>query len=167
MAVRVLLLADTHGPPDPRVAGLAAGCDLVVHAGDVGPPAWLRELGTGLRVVRGNNDRGATWPETAAVPLPGGLLVAVHGHRHGPPARRHARLRQAFPEARAVVYGHSHRQVVDTDGLPWVLNPGAGGRVRTHGGPGCLVLVAAATGWRVEAHRFLQAPRRRGGAAAA
>ncbi|WP_257388244.1 metallophosphoesterase family protein, partial [Tahibacter caeni] len=80
--------------------------------------------------------------------LPGGRLVVVHGDRW--PARgRHAALRRAYPAARAVVYGHSHRLVVDTDALPWVLNPGAAGRARTNGGPSCLLLHATAQAWRV------------------
>ena len=159
--MRVLLVADTHGPPDPRIVALAAGCDLVVHAGDVGPPSALAAFGAPVRVARGNNDRGSDWPWQVELALPGGRLVAVHGHRHGPPARRHARLREAFPGARAVVYGHSHRQAVDTAGMPWVLNPGAGGRVRTFGGPGCLVLTATAHGWRIERHRFAPQARAR------
>ena len=69
----------------------------------------------------------ASIPWEARLPLPGGLLVVVHGHRV-PAADRHARLRALYPQARAIVYGHSHRLVVDRDASPWVLNPGAAGR---------------------------------------
>jgi uncharacterized protein len=67
---------------------------------------------------------------------------------------RHARLRAAYPSARAIVYGHSHRLVVDDALTPWVLNPGAAGRARTYGGPSCLVLEANVRSWHVEIHRF-------------
>ncbi len=33
--VRVGLVSDTHGLADPRLPELLAGCDLVLHAGDV------------------------------------------------------------------------------------------------------------------------------------
>ncbi len=44
---RVLLLADTHGVLDARIAALAVECDVVVHAGDVGNAAVLETLRAG------------------------------------------------------------------------------------------------------------------------
>lgn len=162
--LRVLLMADTHGTVDARIAALAARCDVVVHAGDVGTDAVLEACGgRRVRAVRGNNDTPAKWrgtadalaalPERLTVALPGGELAVEHGHRHAP-AARHARLRAAYPHARAVVYGHSHRQVLDCAALPWVLNPGAGGHGRTFGGPAALVLFAGQRRWRLRAVRY-------------
>ncbi len=166
--VRVALLADTHGWVDPRVLTVVAGCDLAVHGGDIGGARVLRRLRPRLGrlwVVRGNNDRPIEWPAAdqaaleqipswARVALPGGDLVVIHGHQV-PARERHERLRRRFPQARAVVCGHSHRLELDLEALPWVLNPGAAGRNRTHGGPSCLVLTAGPDTWEVEAHRFL------------
>jgi hypothetical protein len=167
--MRVLLLSDTHGVLDPRVAELAQDCALAVHAGDVGASAVLETLVAAcgrVLAVRGNNDVPAKWrgsaddlaalPELLDIPLPGGRLVTTHGHRQ-PARHRHARLRAAFPDARAVLYGHSHRQAQDQDGSVWVLNPGAAGRARTFGGACCLVLEATTAHWRVETHRFAAA----------
>lgn len=166
--MRVAIVSDTHGVLDPRIAAVVAGCDLCVHAGDIGSAAVLRALAPRSGVVRavtGNNDRPERWaagerdllaclaPEQR-LDLPGGQLVVVHGHRVNPAAARHLRLRCRYAEARAVVYGHSHRLACDTDALPWVLNPGAAGRDRTHGGPSCLVLTAETTEWSVQAVRF-------------
>ena len=165
--VRVALLADTHGALDARIAAEVARCDYAVHAGDVGNAGVLAALRPqlGLVAVRGNNDTPAKWPRedqgllaalptTESLTLPGGTLVVVHGHRAGGVDQRHARLRKQFPEARAVVYGHSHRLVCDRDAQPWVLNPGAAGRARTFGGPSCLILLAGPRVWRVEVQRF-------------
>jgi len=166
-ASHVLLLADTHGHLDARIAALARECDVVVHAGDVGNAAVLdvlRECSARVFAVCGNNDVASKWPrgerdvlddldESIAVDLPGGKLAATHGDAFAPKTR-HARLRAAFPDAKAIVYGHSHRLVIDDGGLPWVLNPGAAGRARTYGGPSCLVLDASPRGWRIEARRF-------------
>ena len=173
--MQVLILSDTHGHIDPRVLELAAGCELAVHAGDVGGAAVLDALASRCRrvvAVRGNNDLPGKWPageaarlarlpETVAVDLPGGGLAVVHGHRVWDLRDRHGRLRRQFPEARVVVYGHSHRQVCDLGAAPWVLNPGAAGRDRTYGGPACLVLHAEERHWRVVPQRFAPAARRR------
>ena len=163
--MRVLLLADTHGVLDARIAELAQDCQLALHAGDVGADDVLDQLAaaTGrVLAVRGNNDVPEKWlgsagtlaglPDQLTVPLPGGLLAVEHGHRHGA-ARRHPRLRASHGTARAVLYGHSHRLLQDQDALPWLLNPGAGGRARTGGGPSCLVLHAGHD-WQIIEHRF-------------
>lgn len=172
---RVAILSDTHGTLDDRIADLVTTCDLAIHGGDIGEagvlaqlqPRWGRVL-----AVRGNNDVAETWPERdrelldeipdwLAVDLPGGRLMVTHGHQ-GPARDRHARLRRRFASARAIVYGHSHRLVLDRDALPWVLNPGAAGRARTYGGPSCLILTARQTDWDVQIHRFTLTSRRAG-----
>jgi predicted phosphodiesterase len=53
-----------------------------------------------------------------------------------------------------VVYGHSHRLVCDQTEVPWILNPGGAGLVRTFGGPSCLILTVGARRWRTEIVRF-------------
>ena len=175
--MQVLILSDTHGHIDPRVLALAADCELVVHAGDIVGAEVLEALASRCArvvAVRGNNDLPGKWPagqaarlarlpEVAEVALPGGRLAVVHGHRVWDLRDRHGRLRRQFPGARAVVYGHSHRQVCDLAADPWVLNPGAAGRDRTFGGPACLVLRAGPGAWRVTPHRFPPAARRRAG----
>ncbi|WP_246237867.1 metallophosphoesterase family protein [Caldichromatium japonicum] len=165
--VRVALLSDTHGALDPRVREVVEGCDLALHGGDIGHAAILAQLQPRLgRVlaVFGNNDVARKWPEEdrrllvhlpewLEQPLPGGTIALIHGHQI--PARgRHDLLRARFPQARAIVYGHSHRLETDLSRLPWVLNPGAAGRSRTYGGPSCLVLIANEQDWQIETHRF-------------
>ncbi len=167
----MLLLADTHGVLDPRIAELAQDCTLAVHAGDIGASAVLETLAAAagqVLAVRGNNDVPGKWqgaasdlaalPQNLEIALPGGILVAEHGHRH-PATGRHARLRAAYPAARAVLYGHSHRLLQDLAPAPWLLNPGAAGRARTGGGPSCLLLDAGLDQWRVTACRLQALPR--------
>lgn len=174
--VRVAILADTHGWVDPRVLAIVADCDLAVHVGDIGNAGVLNRLRPrrgSVWAVRGNNDRPTDWPALdldllATIPaqveltLPGGRLIVIHGHQTKA-RERHAQLRRRFPRARALVYGHSHRLVVDQLAEPWVINPGAAGRDRTLGGPTCLVLIAGEGEWQVETYRFqpLARPRNR------
>lgn len=172
--VRAALLADTHGWLDPRIADIARACDIVVHAGDIGAAYILETLAANrahVVAVSGNNDTARHWPgadrptldqlpETATIDLPGGRLEVVHGHRLA--ARtRHRRLREQAPGAAAIVLGHSHRRAIEYTPTPWILNPGAAGRSRAYGGPGCFVLNAAVDEWSLETHVFEPLPRPR------
>lgn len=169
--VRVALLSDTHGVLDARIQTLVSHCDLAVHSGDIGSATVLAHLQPRLgRVlaVFGNNDVVPKWPaadqellaylpEWLELALPGGQLVAIHGHQTLA-RERHRALRGRFPQARAIVYGHSHQLSLDAEQLPWILNPGAAGRIRTHGGASCMVLTATPTTWQIETYRYSPSP---------
>jgi len=168
---RIGIISDTHGHLDARIAEVISGCDMAVHAGDIMGQAVLEKLqpkSGQVVAVRGNNDSEYIWPEhehdalkdiehVARIALPGGMLVVVHGHQHGGNHPQHDEMREHFAEARAIVYGHSHKMVCDTIQQPWVINPGAAGKTRTHGGPSCLVLEITAEQWEVESIRFPEA----------
>ena len=168
LSVLVCLLSDTHGVLADPIAELVRDCDIAVHAGDIGGAAVLRALeprSGKIVAVLGNNDVAEKWPATdrkllkdlpaeAELDLPGGILGVEHGHRVNPVAARHSKLRKRHPQARAILYGHSHRLSCDLERAPWVLNPGAAGYNRTFGGPSCLLLYAGQRNWRVEERRF-------------
>lgn len=173
--MRVAILSDTHGAVDDRVAEEALRCDFILHAGDVGTREVLDALDPGegrLIAVRGNNDVREKWCESdwalleslpweARLPLPGGEVVVVHGHRYGYPGRAHDRMRSDYPEARLVVYGHSHLKCSDESSTPWILNPGAAGRTRTFGGPTICLLEASDSEWRLETRQYPPAEAKR------
>ena len=152
--MKVLLLGDTHGWVDDSIVELAAGMELVVHTGDIGSASVLAALKSrcgNVLAVAGNNDVPKKWsvdehhvlsglPESLQIELPGGVLAIEHGHRIWDSANYHSRLRNKYPDTRAIAYGHSHSRRIDTTNQPWVMNPGAAGRVRTKGGASCLVL---------------------------
>ena len=164
----VAIVSDTHGFLDPRIAKIVQDCHYAVHAGDVMAASVLdamRPRSGHVVAVAGNNDVPEKWsefeteivhqlPHVAELELPGGILAIEHGHRYGHHAPRHDLLRRSHPHARAIAYGHSHQLICDQDEQPWVINPGAAGRVRTHGGPSCLVLTATRESWTLEVHRF-------------
>lgn len=167
-SLRVIIVSDTHGALDERIADEAQSSDIVVHAGDIGSRAVLdalRPRDGELVAVRGNNDVREKWrqsdwdfleslPWEARLDLPGGELVVVHGHRYGYPGRSHDRMRRDYPHARAVVYGHSHRRCADQSASPWVVNPGVAGKVRTFGGPAFCCLRPSRSRWRLDATQF-------------
>ena len=164
----VLIVSDSHGYLDPRLADLSRRCDIAVHAGDIKSGEVLEALrprSGEVIAVRGNNDVAHQWqdhrravlaglPEQQLVDLPGGRLAVEHGHRIWDTRNTHARLRRKYRHARAIVYGHTHKRVCDTDADPWVLNPGASGWIRNHGGPSCLVLTASRRHWRLQELAF-------------
>lgn len=167
-SVLVALISDTHGVLDERIAELICTCDAVVHAGDIGGSKVLQALKPRLGIIlaiKGNNDVASKWPrdetrflsrldDHAYLDLPGGRLAVVHGDQFNPVRLRHEKLRQAFNDARAIVYGHTHRITIDNTKIPWVLNPGAAGRSRTYGGPSCLLLTTTMGAWKLETRRF-------------
>jgi len=167
-ATEIAILSDTHGHLDERIANRVSRADAILHAGDIGSANVIRELGQicdSVFVVAGNNDRAELWPHEdsdvfGSIPqcirlqLPGGILAMEHGHRHGHIQPCHDSLRQAHAGARIIVYGHTHKATKDVAVEPWVVNPGAAGNVRTHGGPSCALLFISGSSWFVEHHRF-------------
>ncbi len=123
------VIADTHLPR--RARALPEGltphlgrADLVLHAGDLMDPALLDELAAyaPVKAVRGNLDPPGL-PETLEFDFGGARVAMIHdsGRKQG----RRARLRRRFPDARVVVFGHSHIPLLeDEDGL-MLLNPGS------------------------------------------
>jgi putative phosphoesterase len=132
--VRVVVLADTHGPrrwrvcPQPVAAHLRTA-DLILHAGDVCTASVLAELAEYAPVVAvvGNNDQPdvADWGATPIAELDlDGLSVAML-HDSGPTAGRLARMRRAFPTADLVVFGHSHIPLDESAPGFRIFNPGS------------------------------------------
>ena len=45
------IISDTHGLLRPGAVNVFQGVDLIIHAGDIGAPSLLRELGNTARLV--------------------------------------------------------------------------------------------------------------------
>ncbi|CAN5560891.1 metallophosphoesterase family protein [soil metagenome] len=112
-----------------RPEALAAldGVEMILHAGDVGALNILHELErfAPVHAVYGNVDDPAFgWPEALSLTL-GGLTVHIsHGHELGnpTPAKLAARYR-----ADVIVYGHTHKPLIERTAGALVINPGAAG----------------------------------------
>ena len=123
-SVRIGILADTHGLLRPRVLERLAGCERLLHAGDVGDPAVLaalRELAP-VEAVRGNVDQGPgldRLPHSARGSI-GELAYGLVHRREDVPSEWPDRLG-------LVVFGHSHRPELSWRGRCLLLNPGACG----------------------------------------
>jgi putative phosphoesterase len=126
-----VVLADTHIPrrahalPEELVAYLREA-DLILHAGDLMEPSLLDELAHYAPVcaVAGNLDPPeADLPEALEFDFGGVRVAMIHdtGRKEG----RRKRLHRRFPEARAIVFGHSHIPFLEDEGGLLLLNPGS------------------------------------------
>jgi uncharacterized protein len=131
--MKIGLISDTHGALRPEVFHALRGVDLILHAGDVGPPHILTELEAiaPVHAVFGNTDGFDLLPrvqEVVTLELEGHRIVMLHGHQLGSPTPE--RLQASNAGADVIVYGHTHRQQVDTVAGCLVVNPGAAGPAR-------------------------------------
>jgi putative phosphoesterase len=126
--VIVGLVSDTHGLVRPEVFGALTGVELVLHAGDVGGRDVLVELAAiaPVRAVYGNtDDRGQ--PGLAAeigLRIDGLTIHVSHGHEVGQPTPERLLARY---DADVLIYGHTHRPLIERSGGRLVVNPGAAG----------------------------------------
>jgi uncharacterized protein len=129
--VRLAIISDTHMPRGGRALPVAhlRDADAILHAGDLMEASVLEELealGPPVHAVRGNVDSAvlqARLPLTRTV-VAGGVRIAMI-HDAGPAAGRLDRMRRRFPDADAVVFGHSHIPLHEERGSFAIFNPGS------------------------------------------
>jgi putative phosphoesterase len=132
--VVIAVIADTHMPrgnrllPDACVARIESA-DLLLHAGDIATPEVLDDLtriGPPVKAVYGNVDNEElrhTLPESLTVDAGGASIAMVHDA--GPSKGRLQRMRRRFPDADAVVFGHSHIPLHEREDGFQIFNPGS------------------------------------------
>jgi len=123
--IAIGVVSDTHGLVRPEAIAALRGCDLVLHAGDVGRPEVIdafREIAPTV-AVRGNVDGGA-WAEalplTEVVEAAGHSLYMLHDISE-------LDLDPAAVGFAAVIFGHSHRPSAERKDGVLYLNPGSAG----------------------------------------
>jgi putative phosphoesterase len=132
--VEIAIISDTHMPRGGR--RLPEGCverlraaEVILHAGDFMEYSVLRELQAlgPVIAVHGNVDSAevrAALPAVQVVRAGEARIAMIHDA--GPASGRAARMRARFPEADAVVFGHSHMPLHErtADGFQ-LFNPGS------------------------------------------
>ena len=164
----IALISDTHAEISQGVLDVVSQCDVAIHAGDICSMEVLEQLKPKLEhviAVAGNNDKAYIWemkdwdvvkslPEKIKIKCTGGQISVEHGHLHDMNKPGHDSLRSSSRDAKVVVYGHTHHQVIDDEEDIIVVNPGACGKTRTHGGPSCLKLSINRDEWQFTPYRF-------------
>lgn len=128
--MRILIVSDTHGK-DENLEYVLENCgeiDGLIHAGDVQHSAdYIRELaGCPVYMVKGNNDFFSDLPEEAVFMLGKYRCLLTHGHSYCVNAgyetiRREGRARGVD----IVIFGHTHRPLVEIEENLIVINPGS------------------------------------------
>jgi uncharacterized protein len=132
--VRLGVISDTHGMLRPEVFDVFREVDHILHSGDVGKVEILVELQAlaPVTAVYGNTDGFEVrerLPQVAAIELDGFNVVVTHGDQLGHPTP--AALHEAFPDAEIIVYGHTHKALLElVDKTITVMNPGGAGASR-------------------------------------
>ena len=132
--MRLGVISDTHGLLRAEVLEVLEGVDHILHAGDVGPPDILVHLEAlaPVTAVYGNTDDlelRSKLPQVAEIELDGFRIVVTHGDQLGSPTP--ATLHEVFPRAEIIVYGHTHKPLLElVDKTVTVMNPGGAGAPR-------------------------------------
>lgn len=122
-AMTIGVVSDTHGLLRPEVVVALAGCDHIIHAGDIGNADVIRELETiaPVTAVRGNVDRGgwaSEWPETELFELGERFIYLLHNLDE-------LDIDPVSAGVDVVICGHSHRPHEFYRDSVLYLNPGS------------------------------------------
>lgn len=128
-----------------RAEALAAlaGVEVILHAGDVGRLSVLRELGgiAPVHAVYGNvDDLAFALPQHLNLTFAGVRVHVSHGHELGSPTP--AALVKAY-DADVIVFGHTHKPLIEIVKRTLVVNPGAAGARRFNLAPSVGILTIA------------------------
>ena len=119
------VISDTHGLLRPDAVKLLRGSEHIIHAGDIGSPEIIPELGkiAPVTAIRGNVDTQAwtrRFAETEVVELGGLHIYVIHD----------VNALDLNPQAAgfaAVISGHSHKPQQERRGGVLYFNPGSAG----------------------------------------
>jgi putative phosphoesterase len=134
--MQILVISDTHVRAFKElpegIQKAVRGADWVVHCGDFTSIEVLDEL---VRLSRyftgvfGNTDPGNVrhrLPHQAAFEVEGRKIVAIHPHWGGHPDGLEEELALRFPDADAILFGHTHEPCNVKINNTLLLNPGQG-----------------------------------------
>ena len=132
--MRLGVISDTHGMLRPQVFEVFRKVDHILHGGDIGEWDLIVELQAiaPVTAVYGNTDSfdiRSRVPQVAELELDGFPIVVTHGDQFGSPTP--AKLHDAFPHADIIIFGHSHKPLLELiDKTVTVMNPGGAGAAR-------------------------------------
>jgi uncharacterized protein len=113
------VISDTHGLLRQEVLAAFEDADVILHAGDVGDPNIIDRLNAiaPVHAVLGNVDTGDWLPQSVTVTIEGCRILLVHDINDASSA-------SGFD---ALVYGHSHKPLVEVRDGVLLVNPGSAG----------------------------------------
>jgi len=128
--MKILIVSDSHGRNGniERVINKVAPIDLLIHLGDleVNPDFLEVLIPCPSEMVAGNNDYFTSLPREKIITVGKYKLLLTHGHRYGVYTGTE-RIKEAARQQGAdmVLYGHTHKPLIDLTGPVWAINPGS------------------------------------------
>ncbi len=156
-AMKIGVLSDTHltrvtPALEKIVAEYFQDVDLLIHAGDmVGLSVYRFLTAFPLEAVQGNMDEfslRSELPYKKTLHLGGFRIGLMHGW--GSALGLEERVRREFPEADAIVYGHSHIPANHWNSGQFLFNPGSASGAGRRPTVGLLQLASQLTGEIIE-----------------
>ncbi len=127
--MKILIVSDTHRKNDNYFQVLKLqNPDMVIHCGDAeGSEFALTEAADcPVKLVLGNNDFFSYLPRELILDIGRYKVWVVHGHNYYVSMGNENIRREAAARGMDIVmYGHTHRPVVDTRGEVIAVNPGS------------------------------------------
>lgn len=128
--MKVLIVSDTHRRNENylEVIQREAPLDLVVHCGDIEGSEFLiaESAGCPVEMVMGNNDFFSALPKEREIMIGPYKVLVTHGHYYYISSNNELIKEEA--KARGfdiVMYGHTHRPVIDVEKDIVAINPGS------------------------------------------
>lgn len=128
--MKILIVSDTHRKNDNYIKVLEriAPVDMVIHCGDIEGSEYLiaESAGCPVQMVTGNNDFFSDLPREKEFMVGKYKIWLNHGHNYyvsmsNENLKHEARMRGVD----IVLYGHTHRPVIDIAGDIIAVNPGS------------------------------------------
>jgi putative phosphoesterase len=133
-AIRIGVIADTHGLFDPTIRRHFKGVDHILHAGDIGDRSVIEQLEqiAPVTVVSGNVDDGeqSRFPSEVIIELAGRRIAIRHILYEGGKLTKDGRAFLDRERPDICVFGHTHQPKVEWFGKTLLFNPGSAGPKR-------------------------------------
>ena len=128
--MKILIISDTHGKHDnlSRVLEQESPIDLLIHLGDAeGYEEYIaKQAGCPLEIVAGNNDFFSDLPREKELEIGKYKVLITHGHYYYVNTGIEEIARMAHGrDFDIVIFGHTHRPLIDIRKDIIVMNPGS------------------------------------------
>jgi putative phosphoesterase len=133
-AIRIGVIADTHGLFDPAIRRHFRGVDHILHAGDIGDRSVIEQLEqiAPVTAVSGNvdDDEQSGFPRQIVVRRNGKKIAVCHVLYEKGKLTQEAKAWLDRERPDICVFGHSHCSTIEQYGPTLLFNPGSAGPKR-------------------------------------
>lgn len=128
--MKILVVSDTHKKNDNylKVLQKLGKIDMVIHLGDIEGSEDIIQKAAGcpVEMVAGNNDFFSDLPSEKTLQIGKYCVMITHGHRYYIGMGNEMLKKEAIAHgADIVMYGHTHRPVIDISDEIIAINPGS------------------------------------------